>query len=143
MKSITIVAIIFFLVGCQNSPSSKNVSEITNGNREIISEMFYNKLKKNGPNLLCRQPVYNACYKTTELECFNEVYAFNEYCLDFSTERKGVLTSGGNMREYTGLYVHCLGLKHLASRRGEIKEISECLKGMKLDQKKTIGFFFE
>lgn len=143
MKWITTVAVIFFLVGCQSSPPRKVAPEPKDDVREVWLELFQEKLKKNGPNMLCYQPAYNSCYKITELKCFNEVNTFNERCLGFAMKKNEPLASGNNVRKYIGSYSQCLVLNHLTSRGEGMKEIAGCLKGINLDNKKVLRALLE
>ncbi len=108
-----------------------------------LSDIFKEKMLKNGNELFCSEEGYQTCFDISFSQCKELHNQFVEPCFKNAEEKYGEFVLGLNNREIGQYYVSCIIESHLFKNPNKYKEIRSCLSKVNVDYNKTIKTLFK
>ncbi|GAB6261103.1 hypothetical protein [Photobacterium sp. 53610] len=137
MKKGMVFIAALWLAGCasQKQPPAEE---------KVLYDIFSQKLLKNGPRVICDQPVYLKCFQISEANCLSELTPVSKECGNYA-EKKWPIRSEEDVEKHAMHYFNCMIYQHFTFHRKDWHEAFACLENSKdsFDPHRSLSVFLE
>lgn len=123
------------LVGCQTTKKADETGKEKAAAQKSAADIFVQHLRKEGDDLLCRQPAYLQCFRMTPSKCQIDLAPYKTACVDKAIAENGNQVTAQNYKAISNSFSLCMLVSHAMKYPKRAETIGHCLDNARFENK--------